>query len=304
MTSPLVCVVVLSWNRKADTLVCLESLLNQTYPNTQVVLVDNGSVDDSVIAARSAFPSITIIENSTNLGYARGNNIGIQYALDHSASYVLALNNDTVVDPGLVENLLQVAVSDPQIAAVGPKILFHADLTLLWSAGGRISYSETISRMRGFRQRDRGQFDRQEDVDCLPGCAILMRREVLEQIGLFDPVFSPAYFEDTDWCMRARKCGYRLVYAPDAKMWHKVSLSSGGEYNARERYWLAYHSVTFMRRYGQPVQWIKFLLYAFGSWPFVFSFRLVRGQGKAAFAKLVGLLDGLCGLHREAFSMD
>ena len=164
-----------------------------------------------------------------------------------------------------------------------------------------MNYRDTVSQMRGFRQRDRGQFNREEDVDCLPGCALLMRRDVLLRIGLFDPVFSPAYFEDTDWCVRAQKAGYRIVYVPNAKIWHKVSMSSGGAYNAWERYWLAYHSVTFMRRYGKPAQWVKYLFYAFGSWPFVFAFRSLRGQGRVAYSKFVGLIDGLRGVRREEY---
>jgi GT2 family glycosyltransferase len=192
---------------------------------------------------------------------------------------------------------------DTSIGVAGPKILYHADSSRLWSAGGIIRFTETISQMRGYRQRDRGQFDQEEEVDCLPGCAMLMRCATLERIGSLDPVYYPAYFEDTDWCVRARIAGYRIVYVPAAKVWHKVSLSSGGEYNPRERYLLAYHSVTFMRRYGRPAQWVKYIFYSVGSWPFVFVYRLARGQGRAAFAKLMGLFDGLRGTHRNVYGI-
>jgi GT2 family glycosyltransferase len=296
-----VIVVVLNWNRRADTLACLASLLEQTYRDLSIVVVDNGSTDGSVAGIRATYPMVTVIENGTNLGYSEGNNVGIRYALERDAEYVMVLNNDTLADPAMLENLFLAAECDQKIAAVGPKILYFAHPQRIWSAGAVINYTETVSRSRGYGQPDRGQLDRREDVDMVSGCAMLLRREALIEIGPFDPVYSPAYFEDADWCLRARQHGYRVRYVPEAKLWHKVSLSSGGEYNPKERYLLGLNSVTFMKRYANWLQWIKFLIFAVGSLPAVYIVRSCQGRGYAVVAKAAGIMDGLRGVRRDSF---
>jgi GT2 family glycosyltransferase len=254
-----------------------------------------------VAAIRSAFPTTTLLESSTNLGYAEGNNLGLRYALECDADDILLLNNDTIVDASSLESLVSTIESDPSIGAVGPKILYQADPRRLWSAGGRLNFTETVGRMRGYRQIDRGQFDRVEAVDYLSGCALLLRRTALERVGLLDPIYSPAYFEDADWCVRARRSGYQLVYVPTARIWHKVSMSGGGEYNLRERYLIGFNSIVFMKRYANRLQWLKYLIFAVGSLPVLYLVRLFQGQGRAVRAKALGIWDGWRGTRRETY---
>jgi len=298
---PQVYVIVLNWNRPGDTLECLNSLTRQTYSNYRSIVVDNGSTDDSVATIQAAFTDMTVVANPQNLGFAEGNNIGIQRALSAGVAYVLLLNNDTVVDSALIEQLVRVAELDGRIGAVGAKILYYADPHRLWSAGGVINYTETISRLRGYRQIDRGQFEQGAEVDYVSGCAMLLRRQALQAVGLLDPLFSPAYFEDADWCMRARRGGYRIVYAPAAKVWHKVSMSGGGEYNLRERYLIGYNSVQFMKRYASLANWFKYVIYAILSLPALYVVRLFQGRGRGVLVKGLGIWDGLRGARRDTF---
>ena len=120
-----VTIILLNWNGKEDTIECLESLKHITYPNYEILLVDNGSTDGSVECFRERYPGMEIIENGENLGFAEGNNVGIRRAMDEGADYVLLLNNDTVVDPEFLGELVKVGESDPKIGIVGPKICYY-----------------------------------------------------------------------------------------------------------------------------------------------------------------------------------
>jgi GT2 family glycosyltransferase len=300
-SSPRIAVIVLNWNRRVDTLECLDSLARQTYLNYYVIVIDNGSTDGSVGSIQANFPDAIVVTNSSNLGYAEGNNIGIGLALNDAADYVLLLNNDTVVDPTLLEQLVRVAETSEQVGAVGAKILYYSDRERIWSAGSVLNYTETVTRLRGYRQIDRGQFDRIEEVECISGCAMLLRRSAIEAVGVLDRLFSPAYFEDTDWCLRARQRGYRILYAPAAKVWHKVSMSGGGEYNLRERYLIGYNSVQFMKRYAGFGAWLKFSVFAIASLPLVYLVRTFQKRGRAVIAKGLGMWDGLRGKRRDDY---
>lgn len=216
---PLLYVVVLNWNNPMDTLHCLECVARSSYPQLQIVVVDNGSSDDSVVRIRTAFPDYTLLQNRTNLGYASGNNSGIHYSLKRGADYVVLLNNDAFVKPDTLSSLVLTAESDVTIAAAGCKVPFYDTPYRLWAAGEAFPH--------GLYPLDDGRFDTPRDITYAAGCCILMRRVALEQIGLLDPRFF-CYFEEQDWCLRATNAGYRIVYVPEAVVYHRVAASSGG----------------------------------------------------------------------------
>jgi GT2 family glycosyltransferase len=220
--------VVLSWNRREDTLACLRSLAAAD-PAPHVIVVDNASDDGTSEAVRREFPGVELIENPDNLGFAEGNDVGIRHALAHGADHVLVLNNDTEVDPDFLAPLLEEAARRPDAGALSPKILFAEPPDLIWFAGAEYEpRSGYNGRHRGYREPDDGRFDTVVETGRVCGAAMLVSREVLEKVGVFDPELF-AYSEDTDWSLRAREAGYRHYIVPASRVWHKVSAASGGE---------------------------------------------------------------------------
>jgi GT2 family glycosyltransferase len=255
-TNPRVAVVVLTWNGRALTLACLESLASLEYEAVTVIVVDNGSTDGTASAVRDRYGErVTIIENPRNLGFSGGNNVGIRRALADGADLVLLLNNDTTVDPGLVRRLVDVIRSSNDIGIVGPKIYYASPPDRIWFAGGEVSLSRGTTRHIGIRERDTGRYDSTRDVDYVTGCALMARREVFEAIGDLDPVFR-AYYEDADFCMRARRSGFRVVYVPSGKVWHKISASTGGQLGAAKISRKLRSTFIFLRRYASWHHWL------------------------------------------------
>jgi GT2 family glycosyltransferase len=218
-------VVVLCWNGRDDTSACLDSVLRLEYPNRRVVVVDNGSSDDTVAMVRTHFPWVGIVENGQNLGYAGGNNVGIKYALGEKIEYVFVLNNDTVLDRGCVTELVADLETHPQAAAAAPKSYFFDAPETLYFAGGKIKPDGDTVHL-GAGETDGPAFGASCETEWLTGCAIMFRADALIKVGLFHPDYFLVY-EDSDWSLRARRAGFELRFAAQAKLWHKVSRSFG-----------------------------------------------------------------------------
>lgn len=224
---PQVLIVVLTWNGRDVTLACVQSILELRYQRFDVLVVDNASSDGTHLALQERFGDrVEVLRNEANLLFAGGMNVGLARAVRDGYDYALILNNDVVLDPEMLGALVDVAAQDATIAAVGPKIFYADPSDVLWFAGGELALWRGWSRHRGIRQRDRGQFDTSGDVGYLTGCAMLLRCAALTDVGLLDTGFE-MYAEDADWCFRARARGHRLVYAPAARAWHRVSASAG-----------------------------------------------------------------------------
>lgn len=266
--APRVAVIVLNWNGKALTLDCVKSLLELRAPNVETVVVDNASTDGSAEAVREAFGDrVSVIVNDDNLGFAEGNNVGIRYALERGADFVLLLNNDTVVDADLIDCMLRPFDGAADIGVTGPKIYYYTPRDQIWFAGGEVFLWRGVSRHIGIREKDRGQFDQRRDVDYVTGCALMAKREVFESAGSLDPSYV-AYYEDVDFCMRARRAGFRIVYVPDGKVWHKVSASTGGQMSRRKIARKLKSTWKFFRRYARPWHWLTI--------PFFFAVDVIR----------------------------
>jgi len=254
--TPRVGVVVLTWNSKVLTLDCLESLAGLSYTNADIIVVDNHSNDGSAEAIEEVYgPRVAVIRNDDNLGFSRGNNIGIQHALDRGAQFVLLLNNDTTVDPGLVDALLSVFTGHAPTGIVGPKIYYASPQDQIWYAGGEVLFARGAARHIGIRQRDVGQFDSVSSTDYVTGCALMARRDVFEKIGYLDPSYK-AYFEDADFCMRAKQAGFDIRYTPSGKVWHKISSSTGGQLSRRKVSLKLQSTWRFFARYASPHHWL------------------------------------------------
>ncbi|NIV38348.1 MAG: glycosyltransferase [Anaerolineae bacterium] len=220
---PPVMIVVLNWNGRADTLACLGSLARLDYLAHGVVVVDNGSTDDSVAAVRASYPQVTLIETGENLGYVGGNNVGLEHARAMRADYALLLNNDTEVAPDFLRLLVEAAEANPATGIVGPTIYYFDRPDVIWSAGGAIDWGRGRTSMIGLDEVDQGQFGHTvRPVDFVTGCALLIKMSVVEQVGMLDPRFF-AYYEEAEWCVRASQAGFKILHVPQAKIWHKIS---------------------------------------------------------------------------------
>ena len=308
---PRVAIIILNWNGWKDTIECLESLYQITYPNYDVIVVDNGSKDESIekikeyvegkIKVESKFfeydpsnkpiriieytreeaeagggkeeeianlPSdrkLTLIKNEKNYGFAEGNNIGMRYALKAlNPNYVLLLNNDTVVDKEFLGELVKVGEEDEMVGFAGPKIYyydFNGRRDVINFAGGKLSMWKGQSCHIGYNKIDKGEYDRTREVDYLEGSCFLIKNKVVNHIGMLDVQYF-LYWEETDFCARAHKVGYNIVYVPKAKIWHKIAAASGGTSNTLSAYYMTRNRFLFMKNHASLTQVITFLLYS------------------------------------------
>jgi GT2 family glycosyltransferase len=218
--APRVAIVILNWNGRDDVLNCVSTLPRLTYPNYAATVVDNASADGSVEALRQRFPQQRVLVMEKNLGFCGGNNRGIQDAVADGAEYVLLLNNDTEMHPELVSELVRTAQTDPRIGAVGAKNLRLENPGEVWGAYGELTYGKELVRVIGKGQPDGPPYCVVRDVDWVIGNGIMMSRAAIESVGGFDEGFF-GYHEDVDWCERARRRGFRIVFNGRAIVLHK-----------------------------------------------------------------------------------
>ncbi len=255
---PLVWIVVLNYNGAQITLNCVDSVLKIDYPNFRVIVVDNGSTDDSVIRFKEAFvdPRVELLVNDKNEGYAGGNNRGMAKALAAGADYIFILNNDTIVEPGCLTPLVEAMERDPSVGIAGCPLLGvgpRSPAVYGWRANLYIG-----DCAQWFDEPRKPRFG---EVDCILGAAMLVRAETFRRIGLFDSRFF-LHFEDWEFCFRARRAGYRVTFVPSTGIQHLAGETMRWArpmavfYSTRNRVWL-------VRRYGSFMQQVVFTLYAF-----------------------------------------
>lgn len=248
MQAPKVAIILLNWNGIQDTLECLASVFAIDYPNFDVIVADNGSRDQQGQRIKQQYPQITLIENGGNLGFAEGNNVAIRHALDAGADHVLLLNNDTTIDPAALTGFADAIRRFPEAGIYGAKIYYHANPRTLWYAGARWDRRRGGFVHVGMGEEDDNQSHEQiSEQDYITGCALLVARTVIERIGVMDPRFF-VYFEETDWCHRARRAGFRCLLVPAAKVWHKVSASTGGSASPVYHYYMSRNLLLFVGR--------------------------------------------------------
>ena len=263
--------VIVNWNLKDDTLTCVNSLFAAGAKAGQVIVVDNGSSDGSVTALQERFgSSLQLIQSSQNLGFAGGNNLGIQHALDLGANWILLLNNDTYVAPTFLAEMENAVERNEGLSIIGPVILYHDFPERIWYFGDRLipGLLATNSLYRGHIYH--GQFPSLVPVDFVNGCGMLVKSDVFKRIGFFDTAYF-MYGEEVDLCWRARTAGFRLAVATQAKMWHKVSASSNRDQPA-SRYLRIRNQIRFYRTYSRGLQlpvmlaftWLRALYIALG----------------------------------------
>lgn len=242
-------VVIVNWQRPQETIECIQSILNGGLPADRVLVVDNGSKDDSLTQIRRAYPTIQVSSMQENNGFTGGYNYGIQLALLSGAEKIFVLNNDALINEYTIPTLME---TDWDVAV--PKIYYYGDVDRIWSAGAYWRRFPPMVVIRGYREFDNSRFDQPVPLEYATGCALLIRRQVFEQVGMFDPQFEN-YYEDYDFCYRVRKAGFQIGYVPEAQVWHKVSLTLG---ITSPRFWwyLGRNSVLFYRKDGRFPFWM------------------------------------------------
>ena len=253
---------------------CLESLVRVDYHRRKILLVDNGSTDGSLNTIRAARRGADILALPSNLGFAGGMNAGIRHALGRGAEMVLLLNNDTRVDRAFLRAMVDAMLSHPAAGMVVPKIYYAAEPTRIWFAGGAISFWLGTMRHIGIREYDRGQYDTPREIQHATGCCLLVRREVIGRVGMLDESYY-LYGEDADWVARTRTAGYQIIYEPQAKIWHKVSVSSGGHLSWKKNKNKFLGTIRFFARHARWYHW------------FVFPWMTIVANGTAALRYLL-----------------
>jgi hypothetical protein len=260
---PKVFVTILNYNGNKDTSECLNSLeeLNTTGFDLSVVVVDNASKEKFVDSATQRKFNLKIIRSETNLGFSRGQNLGIKFALDNGADYVLILNNDVILDSELIVELLK-TFAEKDCGIVSPKIYFakgqefhknryqQADLgKVFWYAGGQIDWQNVIASHIGVDEVDKGQYQNVKTIDFASGCCEMIKREVFEKIGFFDDRYF-LYYEDNDLSQRAKRGNYKIYYQPNALLWHINAGSAGGSGSGLQDYYITRNRLLFGFRYA------------------------------------------------------
>jgi GT2 family glycosyltransferase len=297
--TPKVSIVILNWNGYDVTRECLISLSKIDYPNYEIVLVDNGSTDGSPDKLAAEFPGVTIIRNKTNVGFTGGNNAGIQSALDKHPDYILLLNNDTVVEPHFLFELISVGESDDRIGILNPKIYYFDPPVRIWYAGGHFSQWRGLASHVGVGKLDAGAYDQLREVTFITGCAFLIKTKVIHRIGLLDERFFYLW-EDTDWSIRALQAGFKAFYVPSAAIWHKESFdikrNAGKPF--RDFYYVR-NRILLARKHARIYHWPTLFI----SLSLMLAYRMtgyfLRGEFDRVRALCRGLWSG-CGM--KAFS--
>lgn len=302
--SPRCRVIVLNYNGAKWLPGCLESLARQSGEPFETVLVDNASTDESAALVADHYPRVHFLSLDKNYGFCAGNNAALREALDAGAGYVLLLNNDTFVAEDFVAQMIAAIEPDSRVAAVCPKIFFAQDPQRLWYAGADFSPWTSRVTTRGWKQLDGPAFDSTQEISQATGCAMLLRSSALREVGLLDENFW-AYVEDLDLSVRLRQHGYRLLYAPRARVWHwdgATTVQSLGSGSQQFRQYLSTRNMLFLARkhlrwWHAPTFILGFLV---SHLAFYSALRLWRRDFRAFAALFRGVRDGLRPVRRTA----
>ena len=252
-------VTLVNYNSNQNTYACLQSLeeINTVGFDLNVVVIDNASKEKFEKDKEYQKFDLKIISSEKNLGFAGGQNMGIKYALDNGADYVLVLNNDVILDKNLIVELLQTFTEEKDCGIVSPKMYFakghefHKDRytkdeqgRVIWYAGGKIDWKNVIAYHRGVDEIDKGQYERVEQTDFASGCCEMIKREVFEKVGFFDERYF-LYYEDNDLSQRAKKQGFKIFYQPKSILWHLNAGSTGGSGSALHDYYITRNRLLF-----------------------------------------------------------
>lgn len=259
LNKPKVFIIILNFNSCLETINCIESLSKITYPNYEIIVVDNASSDDSEDEIKAHFTDITVIQSGENLGYAKGNNIGISYALDKGADYICILNNDVVVENGFLEPVVAILENRQDVGMASPCICDFKQRNYIQSMGAYINLYTGLAQAKFKNVLFNKMKDRELEVDYLGGACFVVKRQVFESIGLIPENYF-LFFEETEFCLKAARKGYKLICTAKSKVYHKGSLTIS-KYAGLSYFFINRNRVIFMRRNANTIQKAIFSIY-------------------------------------------
>jgi GT2 family glycosyltransferase len=295
-------IVVVNYNGMDDTLKCLDSLKQLTYPNCFSLVVDNGSTPPAAREIELAHPWTTVVQRATNGGWAGGNNDAIRIALARGAKYIVLLNNDTAVAPDLVGRLVRAAESTPANGILGPLVCWMDEPEKVMMEGCFFN----DARQGGFFTRPSISIQpstgipRVAEVEIVYGCCMMVSAVVFQRIGLLDERFFLIH-EESEFCLRACRAGFHCGVVPEALVWHKGSSSFQRDPRPLQRYFDARNLYLILRKHaanyrnGQPPwqAWMKYLRHVY----YMYCLQRDKGNDVAAEAVLEGVADALSGRY-------
>lgn len=287
--------VVLNWNGRDETLACLASLAQVSYPKLRVLCVDNGSQDGSQQAIRERFPNVELLETGSNLGYSAGNNLGLRHALAQGAERLVLVNNDVTVASDVIEGFERAWRQQPQAGILAGKLYFAEQPRMIWFAGQRVNQVLGYSgRPRGYRRSDGPRYACIRATGRAAGALMAISRGAIEAVGLLDEQLF-VYVEDVDWSLRVRDAGFEVVFAPDARAWHRVSAATGGESSPQSLYYGTRNTIVVLERHRPVGRLATRLRRAAIVGAFVTHALAREDRGEALAAVRAGLADARAG---------
>lgn len=247
---PLVTIITINYNDASVTMDMLASLKDLTYPNYEVIVVDNASPNESPNVISERYPDVQLIKSSKNLGFAGGNNLGVKAS---KGEYLLFINNDTIVPSGFIDPLVETLLKDSLIGMVSPKIKFHWDPTLIQYAGYTpINHWTIRNNSIGYHQKDDGRFDTEGETASVHGAAMMVPKRVVDTVGMMTEIYF-LYYEEHDWAEMIKRAGYKIYYQPKSYILHKESISTG-KFSPLKTYYISRNRIIFARRNFKPLQ--------------------------------------------------
>lgn len=294
-----VAVILVNWNSFEYTHQCIQSLKKCNQEIFDIIVVDNGSQDESKQMLAETHPEIILLSSKSNLGFAGGNNLGINYALNQSYHYLMLLNNDTFVEADFLDVLLKYMEENLDVGVIQPKIYCNHNRSLLWNGGSYFFKLICKPYTKGYFKKDNSENNYIKKVDWVTGCAFLTRTSIIKEVGLLEEKFF-IYYEDVDLSFRVKSKGYQLIYHPQSKIYHIAGMAHKSKKKGKEgfvsptvHYLNQRNKIWFIKRYVKWYSLIPTFIYNFFYSIAVISYFVVYRRFKKLEAFLMGTKDGL-----------
>lgn len=290
-------IIILNWNSYQVTLECINSILAISYSNYKVLVVDNGSLDNSINKLKEMINSdkVNYLQLDKNYGFTGGNNRGIEFLQkEYNPDYILLLNNDTIVHKDFLEEMVNTFYSDEKIGIVVPKIYYYHKPSYIYYAGGYINKLSGMGEHYGKGKLDEPKYDLAKEVTFANGCAFMVRKKMIKQIGYLDDNFF-AINEDLDYSLRVRRSGLKIFYAPKSRIWHKEGYASKKNKGEWLRVYLTTRNIIiFQSKNLDKIFFPFFIFYFLFRWIIYMNFKfLIKKQTKCNLAIFQGIIDGV-----------